>query len=526
MKYFEKFFLFLILFVILLINVLSVQNKTNTYDEEFHLNFGENVLSRDFSRKRGIDDSKMPISTVNALPKFLTKKYIKNSPFKDFCNTLNAARYMTIIFSLILAYYVFLWSKDLYGKGAGFFSILLYAFSPNIIAHSRLVTTDLYITTFYTIALYYFWKFSQKMSITSATICGIALGLAQLTKYSAIFLYSILFFLLLILFLNSISKKGNSLNPSKLAFYYIYFVLVSILVLNLGFAFDGTFTHLSDYSFRSNLFKQIQSTFSWIGKVPLPYSYLDGLDFVRHREQLATGFGNMYLLGEIRANKGFFGYYFATLFFKLPIATWIAFIFSLIYFFKTSTRENFFRKEIFILFPLLFLLLYFNFLNNSHIGIRFILPVIPLIIIFSSFGLKNVSFKKLAPFLILYLIVSCVSYHPHYISYFNEIVLNRKNAYKYLADSNIDWNQNRNFLNEYLKKNPDAVYNPKNKRFGKIVVSVNALTGVWNYAVRDKNAARSQYAWLRDNFTPSDHIAYSYLVYDINQEEFTGKFGK
>jgi hypothetical protein len=39
---------------------------------------------------------------------------------------------------------VFYWSRALHGFLPAVFSLLLYALDPNIIAHSQLVTTDIY----------------------------------------------------------------------------------------------------------------------------------------------------------------------------------------------------------------------------------------------------------------------------------------------------------------------------------------------------------------------------------------------
>ena len=39
---------------------------------------------------------------------------------------------------------------------------------------------------------------------------------------------------------------------------------------------------------------------------------------------------------------------------------------------------------------------------------------------------------------------------------------------------------------------------------------VNALVGV--------NRSPGEYRWLREHFTPVDHIAYSFLVYDVPKE--------
>ena len=55
--------------------------------------------------------------------------------------------------------------------------------------------------------------------------------------------------------------------------------------------------------------------------------------------------------------------------------------------------------------------------------------------------------RKIAIFVLAaYLVVSVLSYYPYYLSYFNEIVWDRRDAYKYLADSNLDWGQGEYYL--------------------------------------------------------------------------------
>jgi ATP synthase F1 gamma subunit len=69
-------------------------------------------------------------------------------------------------------------------------------------------------------------------------------------------------------------------------------------------------------------------------------------------------------------------------------------------------------------------------------------------------------FKITIILLLLYLLASVLSYFPHYLSYFNELVLDRKNAYRILADSNIDWGQNRWYLREFQAQHPDYIFEP------------------------------------------------------------------
>jgi len=102
-------------------------------------------------------------------------------------------------------------------------------------------------------------------------------------------------------------------------------------------------------------------------------------------------------------------------------------------------------------------------------------------------------------------------------------------GYTILADSNLDWGQNRYYLQQYLKRNPDVLFlNCSDGRFeivdGKqfvgveskkniirVVVEVNSLVGITSSA--------EVFKWLKQNKTPVDHVAYSYLVFELEPKD-------
>jgi hypothetical protein len=112
--------------------------------------------------------------------------------------------------------------------------------------------------------------------------------------------------------------------------------------------------------------------------------------------------------------------------------------------------------------------------------------------------------------LVPWVVVSTLSYYPHFISYFNEFVPDRRFAYLKLADSNLDWRGNEWYLMEYIRRHPGTIVDPGKPQAGRIVVPVNALVGV--------NRDPEQYRWLREHFSPVEHIAYSFLVYDVPED--------
>jgi 4-amino-4-deoxy-L-arabinose transferase-like glycosyltransferase len=504
-----------------ILNISSVlRGYSLTTDEDKHILYGERVASGDSTR---IDDSKMPITALNALPEKLAVT-LPNGKIRQVLSRVYVARTVTIFFSCLLAFLVFYWARSLYGFIPALFSLTLYVLDPNIIAHSQLVTTDLYVTAAITFSFFALWKFANQRSLSNGLICLFALGISQLAKYTAIVLYP-LFLLTLLMYdapvwIKTLAEKGSIKTLLlKYAKYIGVALLASVLIINLGFLFNHTFMNFGEYNFKSDVLIKLQANLPILNRfpIPVPYPYLQGLDWMRNTEQTGNLSGNVYLLGKTSPLKGFPGYYIIASLLKVPIATQIILILAVVmYIVHRERRISLLTNEIFLFMPILFFTIYFNFFFNTQIGIRYYLPVFPALYVFAGslfVGWREFSrFYKISSLaLIAYLLVSVLSYYPYYLSYFNEIVWDRKQAYKYLADSNLDWGQGKNELDRYLLQHPDAIYKPGKARSGNIVVRVNDLVGV----TVDPN----QYAWLRNNFEPSDSIAYAYLVYKISPEE-------
>jgi hypothetical protein len=302
-----------------------------------------------------------------------------------------------------------------------------------------------------------------------------------------------------------------------------FFAAVSILMINLGFGFKGIGTPLSGYAFKDPFFKTLQATPIIANlPLPLPVPYLQGLDLVKVEERIGQSWGNIYMAGKLRVNHhdgtlhGFSGYYFYAAFFKVPIATQVIFLGALLSYFlqrRQAAARVLRREEIFLLVPILVYWVYFNFFFNAQIGIRHVLPVFSLATVFCGRFLAPPESKlrrQTAVILAVWVAVSALSYYPQFISYFNEFVPDRKLAYRHLADSNLDWRGDQWYLIEYIRRHPGVILDPRKPQAGRIVVPVNALVGV--------NRNPEEYRWLREHFTPVDHIAYSFLVYDVPKE--------
>jgi hypothetical protein len=298
---YEKLIAGSLLAIFLLISFLSARRLTLTYDEGDHYRYGAQILSLNSNR---FDDSKMPLSALNAMPAKFAVAWLDWKP-NEMRDEIAVGRVVTMIVSVLFAIVAFKWSKALYGLIPAFFTLILYTWDPNIIAHSQLVTTDIFSAGMILFSTYMFWRFNRSRDWKSAGLLGIVLGLSQLAKYTAVFLYPLFVALQLVKDLPELVRFVSSGSFSSLYSYFrrmlryaILVVVISIVIINIGFLFNRTMTPFGDYEFKSGRIQTIQAKFPVLGNipVPVPYPFLEGLDYVRYRERTGKEFGRIYLM--------------------------------------------------------------------------------------------------------------------------------------------------------------------------------------------------------------------------------------
>ncbi|MFP4082749.1 MAG: ArnT family glycosyltransferase [Candidatus Aminicenantes bacterium] len=433
----------------------------------------------------------MPITVLNVIPVYILEEVnIKLSLGKK----LFISRISTILISVILALFVFIWARSLYGLKAAFFSLLLFAFCPNLLGHSRLATNDVYAACFMFLAAYFFIRYLKQPSAKNLILSASLTGIAQVAKYTALMLFP--FFILFYIstrFMPVNRYPSAHLSFKKTLVHIILFLLIVIGIVNLGYGLKGI---------------------SLTNVIPLPQAYVEA--FLIGMKYNATGEGHalVYLMGQL-SQYGFWYYYFICLLLKMPLAVFIFGIISLMLF-KKYFMKNPVDEMALLLIPL-GLLVFFSFFCTAQIGIRYLLPAFPFGYVFLG-KIASYRIKKYYRFyeaglagLLLWFIISSLSFYPHYISYFNELIGDRKNMYKYLADSNVDWGQNGIYVHEYIQRHggeEKISVRPPQPTDGLVLVNVNHLVGIFP-TIKDK------YAWLREKHEPVDHIGYSWLVYRI-----------
>src|SRR5436189_4315056 len=129
----------------------------------------------------------MPLSAVNGIP-FKIASYLPQGMLQSILKSIITARLITLLFSIATALLIFHWSGSLYGSVPAFFSLLLYIFDPNIIAHSQLVSTDMYAWGTTLLVFFCSWKFAKERSWWNGIIWAAALGVSALAKYTTVIL--------------------------------------------------------------------------------------------------------------------------------------------------------------------------------------------------------------------------------------------------------------------------------------------------------------------------------------------------
>ena len=460
----------------------------------------------------------MPITALNALPLIIAQKSgvtVSEQTMIWFC------RIPTIIFGILLGVFVYKWSKRLYGVQGGLFSLFLYVFCPNVVAHARLATTDIYCCFFVFISLYAFKRYVRSITFIGLILLSIAVGIAQLTKQTALLLFPILFLSGIMEAFHRSADHDVHLKK-KLLYHFLIFALVVILIINLGYFFRGSFSSLNDCR---DWFKSSTPAVAEVlppvrdgavatsldqAPIPLPRAYVEGLVLGKYFNATGKGHGPIYLLGEL-SQYGHWYYFLVAFFLKTPLPT-ILLLAAAIWMTIKSKHYSMASDETVLLLTSAIIFCFFSFCTTAQIGIRYILPMYPFLYVFMGkiVSKEMTSLKSYAVAgLSIYLVASSISYYPHYISYFNELCWDRTRSYKYLADSNLDWGQNNLYLVEYLElhQNEKIQVDPVQPVSGKVIVDVDDLVGIGQDA--------SRYKWLRDNFEPAGNIAYSWLIYEI-----------
>ena len=327
--------------------------------------------------------------------------------------------------AVLLAAYVFVWARRLFGDAAGAAALFLCAFSPTLIAHARLVTFDVPLACFSTMALYHLWRHEQSGRGLHLALSGVGLGLAMATKYSGLLLLPTFALLLAPRALGW--PRGNGPAPAGGPARGAHALTTFFVAFAIGLAVVQ-----ASYLFSSD------PLIYWKGALRVN---------VDHNPNYAY-----YLLGRFDPD-GFWYYFPAAFLFKTPLPALIAIGAALVSVRRFPTPRR--RDELFLAVPVAVFGVGTALLADE-MGVRYLLPIYPLLFVFASrLGPAAVASRRAriaAAILAVWYAAGTLRVFPDHLAYFNELAGGPENGHEILDDSNIDWGTDIKRLAAWLER--------------------------------------------------------------------------
>ena len=485
-------------------------------------------------------------------------------------------RLMIIPLATLTGLILALWGRAWYGERAAFLSVLLFSCCPTMIANAAIVTHDLPLATAWIATLFALVRFAERPSWRGALLFGAVLGVAQLTKLTAVLLGPVCVVVWFVLRWPVVRGEGNAslttptrsvsedargiiaksssltqrvgvasrAERSVLAQQWLAAIIVALLVINASYLFRGTGTALKDVPFASGRMVAAQRALAIVGRcpVPLPRDYIAAFD------RLALDLERkhpVYLDGEWR-DRPFARYYAAALSYKLPLSALVLILVASATLAWPRPNSLDRRRAVCLLIAVAILPVLASGSANQ-IGIRYVLPTLPLLHLFAGQAARWLSESRRR---VVWLIVwtatltapLALRFHPHHLAYFNVLAGGPSRGGWHLVDSNIDWGQDlhalKSFMDERQLHEIGLAYfgtvvpariginaTPLPSRFpqpGWYAVSVNFVHGR-PHALRDQNGDRTQvgigeFGYFRF-FEPVARIGYSIDVYHLTDRD-------
>jgi predicted membrane-bound dolichyl-phosphate-mannose-protein mannosyltransferase len=426
------------------------------------------------------------------------QKFISCLVPEEACNDADLVTFWSrvpIVFvAILLGVFLFIWTRELAGSVAALFALTLYAFDPNIIAHSHYVTTDIGIAAFLFFSFYYFVRFLKDPNKKNIILCGVWLALANLAKFSAVLLFPIfgLFVLLYALSVTKPQEEQMTLFRFKLKQIWLYgykYALIVLLCFVLIWIFYYPHTmnmpgiklvEVAEQMFPDKQLGPfakdfIKATYDNSFLKPLS-AYFLGVFMVFGR---VAGGNTYYFLGGVSNQAS--PWYFPVVFMLKETIPFLFLLVGTTLYSMYCIAKNFYEEKIVGKKKLgvylgeslkrkidqyvgVFFILFYSFVSitgNLNIGFRHLFPILPFLYMFIAkvvFDIikrqkdtvtQQISYTLLGIFTFMIIMIPFLSY-PSYVSYFNGAFGGHANGYIYVTDSNYDWGQDLKRLKKFV----------------------------------------------------------------------------
>ena len=439
-----RYFILILLLILFALLSFGARRLSFTYDEPAHIAAGYAFLSRGATWLVPQRGHPLLVDAWEALPFYMGHPDIpledldgwgqdKLSYIEAFTPFLTramerseiATRTPATLLTLLLAAIVYRWGADLWGRWSGLLASGILTFDPTLLAHGRLATNDVGVTTLGTLGLYLLWRWTQAPSWRKSVFAGVSLGLTMLAKGSGVLWAAVglswsLWF--------GLRKRGNDASIWRQAW------VMSLLALLIVWSMYG-FT--------------VGPIPGWLAiPIPAPRHWMA---ILHHADP--TRKHTIFALGQLKT-KIWPGYFPLAFLIKNPVPLLIGL------FLAVGVRWR--KLKIPGFFSILYVIVAVT--HGPNIGYRHMLPVHPFLYLLIAGGIgwlwQHLQYSHrllrsgrwfIAALGIWYVACVMLSY-PYNLSFFNCLIGGAANGGRYLANSNTDWGQGWKALRDFQKE--------------------------------------------------------------------------
>lgn len=405
---------------------------------------------------------------------------------------LLAARSMIVLLSVGLGLVVFAWSRRLFGAAGGLLSLLLYVFSPTLLAHGALVTTDLAAALFFLLAAGAWGAVLARVTVWRVLLGGFVLAGLLLAKMSGLLIIPIALALLVLRLLlprslpirlgRTFEIRSRAGRFGVLAGTAVVQVLVAwgLIWAAYGFRCDAFRAQVEGRDDFASVSGAAPYESSWEAELRdlgtkgevirtlrdhrfLPESYLYGLAYTLNSTHTRSAFLN----GEQNRHGFvmFFPFCFAA---KTPLPLFAVLGLALLAVglrragppgVANTSDPMWYRTAPLWMLALVYIVAAVG--GNLNIGHRHLLPIYPVVFILCGAAgglltIRRVSARVAVLAVAICYVAASLWAWPHYLAYFNQLAGGPRHGYRHLVDSSLDWGQDLARLATWLDRREDT----------------------------------------------------------------------
>lgn len=366
---------------------------------------------------------------------------------------LHRARAMNLLLGVALAAVLWMTVRRMYSESAANFALAFFAFTPELIAHYSLATTDGAATLFLFAAVMQLVRWRKNPSPGQTILLGLLLGGMLLAKFSMPPMFLLAMALILLLKPDAVAWRPTRWNWGRVAL---------VLFVACGVVWTGYFYHVSKVVFANGMVTLHFPGYTKLLTYPMPTpkylaveipacEWFTGLGMVVYNNDMGH---RSFFLGHVSPTGGWKLYFPVAALLKWPTAVLLLAACAVVLLLRRCLPR---RSDLLLmsLFPAVYFA--FSIFSRINIGVRHVLPVYPFLLLYAA-ALWQWARGRRAVIALLVVAVflqagDCLRYGPDYLSYFN-IFVNPQKSYELLSDSNTDWGQGLVALRNYQAAHP------------------------------------------------------------------------